>query len=292
MSAPVGRAERATRLDELLLLQRQHLAAHDAGHGHPRHDDEQDDREPDRRRVAEDRSEPRPASAGSWRMTSRATRSGKARNRSVSASGCRRALPPLKPAKAPTIVPMMADETATAMPMKSEMRPPQRMREYMSRPIESVPNQQADCGRQEDGTSVRGSPTASVSPYGAIHGARMTARRDDQLSTMALTTAARWRRKRRTASWNGDREAVAMPSAASAVSAAMGSGDGSSADSETSLKADPRVEHGVEHVGEQVEEDHRDHDDDHPRHQLREVAVARGRSGRSRPSPCTRRCAR
>ena len=34
-----------------------------------------------------------------------------------------------------------AAERATATPMNSEMRPPQRMSEYMSRPIESVPNQ-------------------------------------------------------------------------------------------------------------------------------------------------------
>ena len=61
-------------------------------------------------------------------------------------------------------VPMMAAEKATATPMNSETRPPQRISEYMSRPIESVPNQYADCGGRKLMVSVRGSPTSSVSP--------------------------------------------------------------------------------------------------------------------------------
>ena len=77
-------------------------------------------------------------------------------------------LPPRKPAKAPISVPMMLAEMATATPMNSEMRPPQRMREYMSRPMESVPNQYADCGGRKMclgagvadqlGLAVRGDP--------------------------------------------------------------------------------------------------------------------------------------
>ena len=67
--------------------------------------------------------------SGSWRMTSRATSSGKARNRSVARIRKSSNLPPLNPAKAPISVPMRAAENATATPMNSEIRPPQRMRE-------------------------------------------------------------------------------------------------------------------------------------------------------------------
>src|SRR5262245_52874253 len=94
--------------------------------------------------------------------------------------------------------------------------------------------------------------------------------------TIELMTAARWWRKRRTASCSGERELALMPSAASPRSAASGSGVGSRAVSERSLKADPRVEHGVQHVGQQVEQDDRDHHDHQPRHELWEVAVGHG----------------
>ena len=46
-------------LDELTLLQRQDLAANHAGHPHPAEDREQEDDEPDRRFVADDRGQPR-----------------------------------------------------------------------------------------------------------------------------------------------------------------------------------------------------------------------------------------
>ena len=105
-----------------------------------------------------------PCFSGSCRMTRRATSSGKARNRSVARMRKSSNLPPLKPAKAPISVPMMAAEKATATPMNSETRPPHRISEYMSRPIESVPNQYSDCGGRKLMVSVRGSPTSSVSP--------------------------------------------------------------------------------------------------------------------------------
>ena len=87
--------------------------------------------------------------SGSCRITSRATSNGKARNRSVARIRKSSNLPPLKPAKAPMRVPMMAAEMATATPMNSDTRPPQRISEYMSRPIESVPNQYVGLRRQE-----------------------------------------------------------------------------------------------------------------------------------------------
>ncbi len=53
--------------------------------------------------------------------------------------------------------------------------------------------------------SVRGSPTSSVSPYGAIQGARITAI-VMMPSVTAPNTAALWRRNRRAASLAGDLE--------------------------------------------------------------------------------------
>ena len=110
MRAVATRRRRAAGLDELASPSATAPdAAHDAGDGHPA---ERSTSSMIMNRIdvvsPNDGLEPT-ACFGEHvaRMTSRATRSGKARKRSVTRIRMSSSLPPVKPAKAPTMVPMM-----------------------------------------------------------------------------------------------------------------------------------------------------------------------------------------
>ena len=105
------RARRAGRLDELLLLQRQHLAAHDPGDVHPEETGEHED---DRRR----RCGPSFSSA-----MARIAMPGTMRNRSVTRISSWSVALPKNPATAPTVVPTTVEISATANPIFSEIWP-------------------------------------------------------------------------------------------------------------------------------------------------------------------------
>src|SRR5262245_47716432 len=96
--------------------------------------------------------------------------------------------------------------------------------------------------------------------------------------TTVQMTAGLWLRNLRYAIWRGEIDFVAIPWPSPAGTSSVGgiSTGTVAAAVINSVKADPRVESGVRQVRQQVEHDDGDHHDDHPRHQLREVAVAVG----------------
>ena len=211
------------------------------------------------------------------------TRNGKARNRSVTRIMKSSNLPPRRPAKAPTAVPISTARIAEAMPMNSDVRMPYEQPAVHVAPdvvgaepgdllrreehvvplvdlddllVDAVPRRDRR-GEHDDHHDRRARSSRSPRPCGAS-------------SASTPCGVATWSREAARSSPTvlpGD----AARQACSVVSALV--------------KADPRVEVGVQDVGEQVEQDHGDRDDHQERHQLREVADRRRRRRSTRPCP-------
>src|SRR4051812_46045913 len=116
--------------------------------------------------------------------------------------------------------------------------------------------------------------TASFTPYRAVMGVRTTARMR-MIKITSEIIAVLFLRNRRIACRVGETDSAVRPSVSS-IEASLPRGASAMAcgGMASSVKADPRVEPGVRKVSQQVEHNDGDRDEDHPRHDQREVAVA------------------